>query len=109
MVASANLSVQRLGLHRVGLTLRNPACYPPLGIGPAARLEVPMTTDVLTPTLLQKHCALCGQDRPRAAFYKRSRSSDGLQRHCRDCSRSSLDAAEARRQQPQPLASNYAE
>ena len=43
-----------------------------------------------------KTCRLCGVPRPRSEFARRTRSRDGLQRHCRACGRATLDAADAR-------------
>ena len=35
---------------------------------------------------MTKICSTCRQDKPYAEFHKKSKSQDGLQRHCRDCS-----------------------
>ena len=43
-----------------------------------------------------KVCSLCHQSKPLEAFAKRTRSADGLQRHCKACGRAALDAADAR-------------
>jgi hypothetical protein len=56
-----------------------------------------------------KRCSICGADKPRSEFYARRRSPDGLQAHCRECSRRTIDAAEARRRQPRPIAATYGE
>ena len=64
---------------------------------------------MLAPTALTKCCSICGAEKPRAAFYARRRSPDGLQAHCRECSRRTIDAAEARRRQPRSIATDYAE
>ncbi|HEY7064869.1 MAG TPA: hypothetical protein VII06_25570 [Chloroflexota bacterium] len=50
-----------------------------------------LTTDTAT-----KVCALCQEPKPLEAFAKRTRSADGLQRHCKACGRHALDAADAR-------------
>jgi hypothetical protein len=44
-----------------------------------------------------KPCSICGEPKPLAAFAKRTKSADGLQRHCKPCGRQALDAADARR------------
>ena len=64
---------------------------------------------MLAPPPLTKRCSICGAEKPRAAFYARRRSPDGLQAHCRECSRRTIDAAEARRRQPRPIAATYGE
>ena len=43
-----------------------------------------------------KTCRLRGVPRPRSEFARRTRSRDGLQRHCKACGRATLDAADAR-------------
>src|SRR5215218_2309529 len=48
------------------------------------------------PTPLLKTCRGCGETKPVADFYRRSRSPDGLQRTCRSCTRHALDTADAR-------------
>src|SRR3954468_18107569 len=43
-----------------------------------------------------KACALCGVAKPLTEFYRRTRSPDGYQAHCKACGRAALDAADAR-------------
>ena len=42
-------------------------------------------------------CTICRIPKPRSEFHRRTRSRDGLQRHCRACGRQALDAADAAR------------
>ena len=44
-----------------------------------------------------KVCRVCGQAKPPSAFARRTKSADGLQRHCKDCGYQMLAASAARR------------
>src|SRR4051812_35555871 len=46
-----------------------------------------------------KPCAICNIDQPASEFHRRSRSVDGLQRHCKTCGRHALDGADAKQKQ----------
>src|SRR3954453_19433735 len=43
-----------------------------------------------------KACSLCRVAKPLTEFYRRTRSPDGYQAHCKTCGRAALDAADAR-------------